>query len=86
LPATKNDIIEMKQSLVEDLKKKRMKGNERRDNQQMIDDIKLEDYPLRIPPSVVEKECSVFGHICLVYFVSEPFTETHIIRAYSKVK
>jgi hypothetical protein len=52
----------------------------------MIDDIKLEDYPSHIPPSVVEKERSVFGHICLVYFVSEPFTETHIIRAYSKVK
>jgi HNH endonuclease len=31
-----------------------------------------------------EKTCSVFGHICPVFFVSEPFTETGQLRYVSR--
>jgi hypothetical protein len=31
-----------------------------------------------------EKTCTVFGHICPVYFASEPFTETGQLRYVSR--
>jgi HNH endonuclease len=38
------------------------------------------DYPIKHDPKDLEKSCSVFGHICPVFFVSEPFTETQEMR------
>ena len=35
-----------------------------------------EKYPTTIHPEIQELGCTVFGHLCPVYFVSEPFTET----------
>ena len=31
-------------------------------------------------PSDLEKRCSIFGHLCPVFFVNEPFTETKEAR------
>jgi len=39
-------------------------------------EFKLNDYPKEIHPEIEELQCNVFGHICPVYFVAEPFTET----------
>jgi hypothetical protein len=36
----------------------------------------LEDYVEEIPEEVTEMSCTVFGHLCPVFFVSEEFTET----------
>ena len=33
-------------------------------------------YPKTISKEVVERTCTIFGHICPVFFVNEPFTET----------
>ncbi len=33
-------------------------------------------YPTEIHPEIEEMGCNVFGHICPVFFVAEPFTET----------
>src|SRR5712692_4172701 len=33
-------------------------------------------YPKQIPRETREKSCTVFGHICPVFFANEPFTET----------
>jgi hypothetical protein len=41
---------------------------------------KPEDYPEELDPSDVEKKCSVFGHLCPVFFVNEPFSETREAR------
>lgn len=38
------------------------------------------EYPEEHDPSDVEKQCSVFGHLCPVFFVNEPFTETNELR------
>jgi hypothetical protein len=38
------------------------------------------DYPIRHLKSDLEKHCSVFGHLCPVFFVNEPFTETSEMR------
>lgn len=34
------------------------------------------DYPEDIPEEIAEMQCTVFGHVCPVFFVSEEFTET----------
>lgn len=34
------------------------------------------DFPVEIHPEIAEMSCNVFGHICPVFFVAEPFTET----------
>lgn len=38
------------------------------------------DYPVAHDLNDVEKSCSVFGHLCPVFFVNEPFTETEELR------
>lgn len=38
------------------------------------------DYPVKHNPKDVEKSCTVFGHMCPVFFVNEPFTETQELR------
>ena len=37
-------------------------------------------YPVAHARSDVEKSCSVFGHMCPVFFVNEPLTETQELR------
>lgn len=39
-----------------------------------------DDHPTEIPPILDEAACRVFGHLCPVIFVSEPFTETSEAR------
>jgi len=34
------------------------------------------DYPLKHNSHDLEKQCSIFGHLCPVFFVNEPLTET----------
>lgn len=41
-----------------------------------IADFNPEDYVEEIPGEVSEMACTVFGHLCPVFFVSEEFTET----------
>ncbi|NOU17014.1 MAG: HNH endonuclease [Bacteroidales bacterium] len=42
-----------------------------------VRDFKPEDYPERNTSEDIEKKCSIFGHLCPVFFVNEPFTETN---------
>lgn len=39
-----------------------------------------EDYPIECSEFEKEASCSVFGHLCPVFFVCEPFTETEEMR------
>jgi hypothetical protein len=43
-----------------------------------------EDYPEEIPAVLDEAGCGVFGHLCPVIFVGEPFTETSQARRMSR--
>lgn len=38
------------------------------------------DYPEEISEFEIEAECTMFGHLCPVFFVNEPFTETEEMR------
>lgn len=45
-----------------------------------LKDYRPVDYPVEIPKFFRDASCSIFGHICPVYCVSEPFTETSKLR------
>jgi len=49
-----------------------------------IDNFNPKDYPENIPKVLQEASCKVFGHICPVFFVSEPLTETKERRKHSR--
>jgi hypothetical protein len=42
------------------------------------------DYPESIPQILNDAACRVFGHICPVFFVAEPLTETKDVRTQSR--
>lgn len=42
------------------------------------------DYPDRTPQLVEDISCGVFGHVCPVYYVAEPATETREQRKYTR--
>jgi len=45
----------------------------------------LDDLPEDMPPIIIlECYCTIFGHMCPVFFTREPFTETHIGRRISR--
>jgi hypothetical protein len=43
------------------------------------------NYPENIPRPIAEASCRVFGHLCPVYFVAEPLTETKDLRRQSRL-
>ena len=50
----------------------------------MVADYKATDYPEAIPKVLTEASCRVFGHLCPVFFVAEPLTETKDLRSHSR--
>jgi hypothetical protein len=42
-----------------------------------VDDFDPEEYPATLPPKIISDcYCNIFGHICPVFFIKEPFTES----------
>ncbi len=76
LPPTRQEAIEH----VEFLKKQVRAGayDKKREGEfnRQIKEFDPLQYPLHHHPKDIEKSCTIFGHLCPVYFVSEPFTET----------
>jgi 5-methylcytosine-specific restriction endonuclease McrA len=49
-----------------------------------IKNFKKSEYPDKIPSPIAEASCRVFGHLCPVFFVGEPLTETKSMRRHSR--
>ncbi|MFA4871868.1 MAG: HNH endonuclease signature motif containing protein [Patescibacteria group bacterium] len=49
-----------------------------------IKNYNLDDYPIKIPNIFLEASCKIFGHICPVFFMAEPLTETKERRVHSR--
>lgn len=49
-----------------------------------IDTFDENDYPENIPDVLVDASCRVFGHLCPVFLVSEPLTETKELRNHTR--
>ena len=56
----------------------------RRAFRQMVADYEGDDYPETIPKVLTDASCRVFGHLCPVFFVAEPFTETRDQRSHTR--
>ncbi|MES2115208.1 MAG: HNH endonuclease [Pseudomonadota bacterium] len=51
---------------------------------QNIANFNPDDHPREIPQILKDAACRVFGHVCPVFFVSEPLTETKKRRVHSR--
>lgn len=80
LGVTRKDAIAHNEFLKEQLASKAYVGKKQRMFANQVAEFDPNDYPVAHDPQDVEKSCSVFGHICPVFFVNEPFTETRELR------
>jgi 5-methylcytosine-specific restriction endonuclease McrA len=63
---------------------KRLTPKHRKMFQADIDSFDPSDYPPKFPRAISDASCRVFGHLCPVYFVGEPLTETKDMRSQSR--
>ncbi|WP_201524744.1 HNH endonuclease, partial [Bordetella pseudohinzii] len=56
----------------------------KQDFEERVSAFKAEEHPEEIPPILEEAACRVFGHVCPVFLIAEPLTETKTRRAHSR--
>ncbi len=82
LPTTLDETLNHNAYLKECLRTKKLGSGEPLDLEkekyfkEILSTFDPKDYPQKIHPEIGEMACNVFGHICPVFFVAEPFTET----------
>ena len=76
LPPTREEAIAHNGFLKEQLAKKTYNEEKTAYFSEQVKTFNPEEYPEKHNPSDIEKSCSIFGHLCPVFFVNEPFTET----------
>lgn len=86
LPLTQEEALEHNNFLKIQLEKGVYNKNRRKKREivQEVNDFDINDYPKKHPKKESEQFCSIFGHLCPVFLVSEPFTETNKIREVSR--
>jgi hypothetical protein len=63
---------------------KRLTPKHRKMFQESINSFNSREYPEKFPRAIADAACRVFGHLCPVYFVGEPLTETKDLRSQSR--
>ncbi len=63
---------------------RKLDGQRRMLFQQEVSTFRAADYPEAIPRVLSEAACLVFGHVCPVFFVAEPLTETKARRTHTR--
>jgi len=82
IPPLLNEVIEHNQYLQECLDTgfledgRRLNKENRFLFEKELQEFDPNNYIKNLDPEIQELQCNVFGHICPVYFVAEPFTET----------
>jgi hypothetical protein len=76
LPLTRKEAIQHNEFLKEQLAAGAYDAERRELFEQQVAEFDPNDYPEEHDSKDLEKTCSVFGHLCPVFFVNEPFTET----------
>ena len=84
LGPTRQEAIEHNEFLKEQLKKGAYKGWRKKEFEDGVKNFDPEKYPKKHNQTDIEKSCSVFGHMCPVFFVNEPLTETLEMRRISR--
>ena len=80
LGPTREGAIAHNEFLQEQLSKGAYQGEQKAIFEQEVQAFDPNNYPKEHAADSLEKECSVFGHICPVFFVAAPFTETGELR------
>lgn len=80
LPPTRKEAIEHNNFLIEQLKKGAYRGKMKAFFEKEVREFNPNDYPFKLKVAERERSCSIFGHLCPVFFVNEPLTETAELR------
>jgi len=80
LSPTRKEAIEHNNFIKDNLAKNIYKGAKKKMFEKEVKDFDPNKYPVRHQKTEIEKSCSIFGHLCPVFFVNEPFTETSELR------
>ena len=81
---TKEEAIEHNKFLKSHLEKGTFSGWRKKVFEKEVKEFDPKKYPYKQSKEVIERSCNVFGHICPVFFVNEPFTETKDMRRISR--
>lgn len=90
LPVLREDAVEHKDYFVKCLEAGVLGSGEKLDDARRewfsahVESFDPESYPEKIPKILSEAACRVFGHVCPVFFVAEPLTETKERRKHSR--
>lgn len=90
-PVTRDEEIEHNNYIKKCLKTGKLDGGKKLDKirkkyfKKEVKEFNPSDYPENIPKILLEASCRVFGHICPVFFVAEPLTETKERRSHSRL-
>jgi hypothetical protein len=77
---TRTEAIEHNEFLKQQLEKKAYSGKRKETFEKEVKEFNPNKYPIKHSKDELQKACSVFGHLCPVFFVNEPFTETEELR------
>jgi len=89
-PPTRNEAIEHNNYLRNCLKTGKLDNGEKLDAirrkwfKKEVADFNPDDYPDSVPKILLEASCRVFGHVCPVFLVAEPLTETRERRRHTR--
>ncbi len=81
LPPTRKNAIEHNQFLKEQLKNNKYKGKKKIYFEKEVINFNPKDYSNKHDKLILEQSCMIFGHLCPIFFVNEPFTETREVRS-----
>lgn len=76
LPVDREEAIKHNEFLKSQLEKGAYDEEKREMFQEQVDNFDPNEHPDKHDKADLEKECSIYGHLCPVFFVNEPFTET----------
>ena len=79
-PITREEAIKHNDFLKNQLKNGKYKGWRKKTFKKEVEEFDPNLYQEKIDKEILERGCNVFGHICPVFFVNEPFTETKETR------
>lgn len=79
-PPTKAEAIEHNEFLKEQLAKGAYDEERRKMFEEHVRNFTPDDYPEQLSQEELYMSCTVFGHLCPVFFANEPLTETEEMR------
>ena len=83
-PIERKEALEHQEFLKEGLKNGLYKGWRKELFEEEVKNFDVTEHPEKIPQEIQDATCNIFGHLCPVFFVNEPLTETIEMRRISR--